>query len=69
MLLGRGNLRSLVVVMVIAVTAQMTLKGLLAPLRIPLLQWSQATPAFNSIPAMIEHCRSQRAGQRIWWPH
>lgn len=54
-LLGRGNLRSLVVVMVIAVTAQMTLKGLLAPLRIPLLQWSQATPAFNSIPAMIEH--------------
>lgn len=54
-LLGRGNLRSLVVVLVIAVTAQMTLKGLLAPLRIPLLQWSQATPAFNSVPAMIAH--------------
>lgn len=52
-LLGRGNLRSLMVVMVIAVTAQMTLKGLLAPLRIPLLQWTQATPAFNSVPAMI----------------
>ncbi|WP_315834291.1 YeeE/YedE family protein [Bradyrhizobium prioriisuperbiae] len=52
-LLGRGNLRSLVVVMVIAVTAQMTLKGLLAPLRIPLLQWTQATPAFNSVPAVI----------------
>jgi uncharacterized protein len=54
-LLGGGNLRSLVVVMVIAVTAQMTLKGLIAPARIALLQWSQATPAFNSVPAMFEH--------------
>ena len=53
-LLGRGNLRSLVVVMVIAVSAQMTLKGLVAPLRIALLQWSQTTPAFNSVPAMFE---------------
>jgi uncharacterized protein len=54
-LLGRGNLRSLVVVMVVAVTAQMTLKGLIAPLRIALLQWSQATPAFNSVPAIVAH--------------
>ncbi|MGO4714192.1 YeeE/YedE family protein [Bradyrhizobium sp. 2TAF24] len=54
-LLGRGNLRSLVVVLVIAVVAQMTLKGLVAPLRIALLQWSQATPAFNALPAIAAH--------------
>ncbi|MBR1217652.1 YeeE/YedE family protein [Bradyrhizobium sp. U87765 SZCCT0131] len=54
-LLGRGNLRSLVVVLVIAVVAQMTLKGLVAPARIALLQWSQATPAFNALPAIASH--------------
>ena len=43
-LLGRGNLRSLVVVMTIAVAAQMTLKGLIAPARIAFLQWSAQTP-------------------------
>jgi hypothetical protein len=32
-LLGRGNLRSLVVVIVLGIVAQMTLKGLIAPLR------------------------------------
>ena len=30
-LIGRGNLRSLVVVIVLAIFAQMTLKGLIAP--------------------------------------
>ncbi|MEY9757827.1 putative membrane protein YedE/YeeE [Bradyrhizobium yuanmingense] len=35
-LLGRGNLRSFVVVIVLAIAAQMTLKGLIAPARIAL---------------------------------
>src|ERR1700710_1407881 len=37
-LLGRGNLRSLVVVIVLAIFAQMTLKGLIAPARIAAVQ-------------------------------
>src|SRR6185295_12282893 len=40
-LLGRGNLRSLVVVIVLGIAAQMTLKGLIAPGRIAALQWTQ----------------------------
>ena len=36
-LLGRGNLRSFVVVVVLAIFAQMTLKGLIAPPRIALV--------------------------------
>ena len=38
-LLGRGNLRSLVVVIVLGIAAQMTLKGLIAPARKTLLAW------------------------------
>jgi uncharacterized membrane protein YedE/YeeE len=52
-LLGRGNLRSFVVVIVLGITAQMTLKGLIAPSRIVLLQWSQITPAVTSVPALL----------------
>jgi uncharacterized protein len=52
-LLGRGNLRSFVVVIVLGITAQMTLKGLIAPSRIVLLQWSQMTPAVTSVPALL----------------
>ncbi|MGD4150929.1 YeeE/YedE thiosulfate transporter family protein, partial [Xanthomonas citri pv. citri] len=37
-LLGRGNLRSFVVVIVLGIAAQMTLKGLIAPARIALVQ-------------------------------
>ncbi len=37
-LLGRGNLRSFVVVIVLAIFAQMTLKGLIAPARIAMVQ-------------------------------
>src|SRR6202034_1804193 len=44
-LLGRGNLRSLVVVIVLGIAAQMTLKGLIAPMRVVLLQASQTAPA------------------------
>src|ERR1700750_1937874 len=40
-LLGRGNLRSFVVVVVLAIFAQMALKGLIAPPRIALVGASQ----------------------------
>lgn len=53
MLLGRGNLRSFVVVIVLGIVAQMTLKGLIAPARIALLQASQATPSIISLPALL----------------
>src|SRR5229473_7611259 len=52
-LLGRGNLRSFVVVIVLGISAQMTLKGLIAPARIVLLQASQTTPATVSLPALL----------------
>jgi uncharacterized membrane protein YedE/YeeE len=52
-LLGRGNLRSLVVVIVLGVAAQMTLKGLIAPGRIAVLQWTQLTTAVTSLPALV----------------
>jgi uncharacterized membrane protein YedE/YeeE len=52
-LLGRGNLRSLVVVIVLGIAAQMTLKGLIAPARVVLLQASQTTPAIISLPALV----------------
>src|SRR5580692_8565526 len=42
-LLGRGNLRSFVVVIVLGISAQMTLRGLIAPARVVLLQASQTT--------------------------
>jgi hypothetical protein len=52
-LLGSGNLRSLVVVIVIGISAQMTLKGLIAPARIAALQGSQITPPVTSLPALL----------------
>ena len=52
-LLGRGNLRSLVVVVVIGIVAEMTLKGLIAPVRIALLQASQSTTNVTSLPALL----------------
>ncbi len=52
-LLGRGNLRSFVVVIVLAIAAEMTLKGLIAPLRIALMQASQTTAASTSLPALL----------------
>src|SRR3981081_242254 len=52
-LLGRGNLRSFVVVIVLGITAQMTLKGLVAPARIALLQWSQTTATVRSVPGLL----------------
>jgi len=52
-LLGRGNLRSFVVVVVLAIFAQMTLKGLIAPARIAAVTASQTTAKVNSVPALL----------------
>src|SRR5882724_8756147 len=52
-LLGRGNLRSFVVVIVLGIAAEMTLKGLIAPVRIAMLQASQATATVTSLPALL----------------
>jgi hypothetical protein len=52
-LLGRGNLRSFVVIIVLGIVAQMTLKGLIAPGRIALLQASQTTPKIISLPPLL----------------
>jgi uncharacterized membrane protein YedE/YeeE len=52
-LLGLGNLRSFVVVIVLGIAAQMTLKGLIAPARIALVQASQATVGANSLPSLL----------------
>jgi uncharacterized membrane protein YedE/YeeE len=52
-LLGRGNLRSFVVVIVLGIVAEMTLKGLFAPARIAMLQASQAAPKIISLPALL----------------
>jgi hypothetical protein len=52
-LLGRGNLRSFVVVIVLGIAAQMTLKGLIAPARIAVLQASQTAPKIISLPALL----------------
>lgn len=52
-LLGRGNLRSFVVVIVLAIAAQMTLKGLIAPARIALVQATQTMVSANSLPSLL----------------
>src|ERR1700744_1700303 len=52
-LLGRGNLRSLVVVIVLGIAAEMTLKGLIAPGRIDILQWTQITATVTSLPGLL----------------
>lgn len=52
-LLGRGNLRSFVVVIVLAIAAQMTLKGLIAPARIALVQATQTAVNATSLPSLL----------------
>src|SRR3954452_23755283 len=52
-LLGRGNLRSLIVVIILAIFAQMTLKGLIAPVRIAMVGATQTTAAVNSLPTLL----------------
>lgn len=51
-LLGRGNLRSLVVVLVIGIAAAITLKGVIAPARLAVMGWTAQTPAAISLPAL-----------------
>jgi uncharacterized protein len=52
-LLGRGNLRSFVVVIVLGIFAEMSLKGLIAPARIAMVQVSQTTTTLSSLPALL----------------
>jgi uncharacterized membrane protein YedE/YeeE len=52
-LLGKGNLRSLVVLAIIAIAAQMTLRGLFAPARLAILQWTQISATAVSVPAVL----------------
>src|SRR6201995_477407 len=52
-LLGRGNLRSFVVVLVLGIFAEMTLKGLIAPARIALLQASTTKPAHLTLAELL----------------
>src|ERR1700675_5105853 len=52
-LLGRGNLRSFVVVIVLGIFAEMTLKGLIAPARIAAVQVSQAAAKLTLVPALL----------------
>lgn len=65
-LLGRGNLRSFVVVIVIGIVAQMTLKGLIAPLRIAALQAMQTTVNVTSLPALMSSFGLHGAPARIF---
>jgi hypothetical protein len=52
-LLGKGNLRSFVVVIVLGIFAEMTLKGLIAPARVAAIQVTQVTARINSLPALL----------------
>src|SRR6202012_2718537 len=52
-LLGKGNLRSLVVVIMLGIFAEMTLKGLIAPARIAAVAVTQLTPKVNTLPALL----------------
>src|SRR5712664_73841 len=64
-LLGRGNLRSFVVVIVLGIVAEMTLKGLIAPARVALLQASQATATVTSLPALLSSIGLHGAAARM----
>src|SRR6202012_4133491 len=52
-LLGRGNLRSFVVVIVLGIFAEMTLKGLIAPARIAGMQVSTIATKLTTTPAVL----------------
>lgn len=64
-LLGRGNLRSFVVVIVLAIVAQMTLKGLIAPARVAMVAASQTTSTANSLPALLAGAGLSATGARM----
>src|SRR6201994_466466 len=52
-LLGKGNLRSFVVIIVLGIFAEMTLKGLIAPARIAAVGVTQFTARITSLPALL----------------
>jgi len=64
-LLGSGNLRSFVVLIVLGIAAEMTLKGLIAPARIAVLQGSQISPAVTSLPALLSTLGINAASARM----
>ncbi|WP_024512171.1 YeeE/YedE family protein [Bradyrhizobium sp. ARR65] len=64
-LLGRGNLRSFVVVVLVGISAEVTLKGLIAPMRIAALQVSQSTVTVTSLPAWLSSVGLHGAPARI----
>ena len=64
-LLGRGNLRSLVVIATVAVSAEMTLKGLVAPARLAFLHWSEATLPAVSLPQLVSASGLDDAAARV----
>jgi uncharacterized protein len=64
-LLGRGNLRSLVVVIILAIFAQMALKGLIAPARIAMVGAWQTNAAINSLPALLSSLGLGAVGARM----
>ncbi len=66
-LLGRGNLRSLVVVIVLGIAAQMTLKGLIAPGRIAVLQWTQIDGEHHLAAGVGRQARRQRSFRAYRW--
>jgi len=54
-LLGQGNLRSLVVLLCLGIAAYMTLTGLLAPLRLWVAEHTTFSPQSVAIPAGLPH--------------
>ena len=66
-LLGRGNLRSFVVVIVLGIFAEMTLKGLIAPARIAMVQASQTTAKLTSLPALLSTIGLGEVFSRACW--
>ncbi len=64
-LLGKGNLRSFVVVVVLGISAEMTLKGLIAPARIAAVQLSQTAATVTSLPAWLSSVGLHGAPARI----
>ena len=64
-LLGRGNLRSLVVVVTIAIISQMTLRGLIAPARLAFLNWTATAPKAISLPALLSASGASAAAAHV----
>src|SRR5258708_2669276 len=65
MVFGRGNLRAFVVVIVLGSVAEMTLKGLIAPARVAMLQAAQTTATVTSLPALVSGAGLHGAAARM----